>query len=180
MSDTELPGRPGAEQEVSGAKLAEIDAGAFRSEGPRTDTKVAALLTLLAAMIGATGVLGTVGTTVSRQSGAPVAAVLLGVAAVVIVVGLVMVVLVILPRFHRPGGQGIGALVTVAELPDPVAAREHYLKAGDDPLGYHAAGAWVHARMIVDRYRRIRRAGWVLLGGMVLALVGGLALGWGW
>jgi hypothetical protein len=159
---------------ATAAKLAETDAAAFRSEGPRTDTKVTALLSLLAALIGTTGVLGTIGTTYSRQSGAIVAAVLLSVAAAVLGVGFVLIVLVILPKLRRRDG-ALGTLVEVAELTDPAAARAYYLTKATDPLEHHAAGAWLHAGLVVGRYSRIRLADLVLLARIVLGLLGGLA-----
>src|SRR5437764_531645 len=167
------------ELEATAVSLAECDAAAFRSEGPRTDAKIAALLSLVAALIGTTGVIGTLGTVYSRQSGAIVAAVLLSCAAVVLCTGLVLVVLVILPMLHRPGGPP-GTLIEVADLKDPAATRAYYLKAALDPLAHHAATAWLHAGLVTGRYRRIRRAGLVLLAGLTLALAGGLAFGWGW
>lgn len=164
--------------EEAGAKLAEYDGTAFRSEGPRTDAKVGALLSLLVGVVGVVGVLGTLGTTVSRQARAYVAAGLLGAAAVVLVLGLLMIVLVILPRLYGPE-QRPGALGIVAALPDAAAARAHYRAAGEDPLAYRAADAWFHSKVMTQRYRRIRRAGVVVLLGIVLGLAGGLALGWG-
>jgi hypothetical protein len=164
---------------AAAAKLAETDAAAFRSEGPRTDTKVTALLSLLAALIGTVGVLGTIGAASSRQSGAITAAVLLSAAAAVLATGFVLIVLVILPKLRRRG-HALGALVELAELSDPAAARDYYLSKATDPLGHHAAGAWLHAGLVVGRYSRIRRAGLVLLAGIALGLLGGLAYSWGW
>lgn len=175
------PGEHGDEQLLAAAaKLAEHDAAAFRSEGPRTDTKITALLSLMAALIGITGVLGTLGATYSRQSGAIAAAVLLSLAALVLATGFVLIVLVILPKLRPRKGAAAGALIEVAELPDPAAARAYYLAKADDPLLHYATGAHLHAGLIVGRYTRIGRAGLIVLAGVVLGVLGGLAYGWGW
>jgi hypothetical protein len=188
-TDGALPGPapeaagPDAELDATAAKLAETDATAFRSEGPRTDAKVTALLSLLAALIGTTGILGTVATTHARQAGAIVSAVLLSLAAVVLCIGFVLIVLVILPKLRRPkhtGGGPLGALVEVSELKTTDEARAYYRAAATDPLGHHAAAALLHAWLVVGRYGRIRRAGLVLIAGIALALAGGLAFGWKW
>ena len=109
---------------------------------PKLTGKIAALLSLVAALIGTTGVIGTLGTVYSRQSGAIAAAILLSCAAVVLCTGLVLVVLVILPMLHRPGGPP-GTLIEVADLKDPATTRAYYLKAALDPLAHHAATAWM-------------------------------------
>ncbi|MBP2328565.1 hypothetical protein JOF56_008950 [Kibdelosporangium banguiense] len=178
----DTPPETDVELNAAAAKLAETDAASFRSEGPRTDTKVTALLSLLAALIGTTGVLGTLATVYSRQAGAVAAAVLLSAAAIVLSIGFVLIVLVILPKLHhrkRYGGGPLGALVEVSELKTLDEARTYYRKVATDPLGHHAAAALLHAGLVVGRYRRIRRAGLVLIAGIILALAGGLAFSWG-
>jgi hypothetical protein len=174
--ECELP-TPAAELVAVAARLAELDAVAFRSEAPRTDAKVGHMLSLVGAVGAVIGVVGTLGTAVSLRTGATAAAWLIGAAAVVIVAGLVMVFLMILPRLAAPAG---GPMVTVAELADQVAVRTHYLTAAQDPLDYVAGAAWLHARVAVGRYRRAFWSGVVLLAGLLLGLAGGLALGWGW
>jgi hypothetical protein len=169
--------------DATAAKLAESDAAAFRAEGPRTDTKVTGLLSLMASLVGVTGVLGTLATIRARQSGAPVAAVLISVAAAVLCLGFVLITLVILPklrRSRREGGGPLGSLVEVSELATVEQARAYYRKAATDPLGHHATAALLHAGLVVGRYGRIRRAGLVLITGIALALAGGLAYSWGW
>lgn len=78
------------ELDATAAKLAEADTAAFRAKGPRIDTKVTGLLSLMASLLGVTGLLGTLATIRARQTGAPVAAVLISAAAAVLCLGFVI------------------------------------------------------------------------------------------
>lgn len=168
-----------AETNMLAARLAAVDAEAFRSEGPRIDNRIGSLLTLMLGGLASSGVVGGLGASVSRQRHAYVAFGLLAVSAVVIVAGLVLIVRLILPRLTRVTPTS-GALALVAALPDVASARTHYQAAGRDCLAYQSALAYHHAVAITRRFFRFRTAGRVLMAGVVLATAGFLALGWGW
>jgi hypothetical protein len=188
-----------------GAALAAADADAFRSEGPRIDARIGTLASLVFAVLASTGAVGGVGTSISRARHAEVATWLLVAGAVAFAVGFVMIVRLILPRLVRvTPATGVlawaaalplvgplvrrltrirpapGALAQVAALPDTTAAAAYYAAAAEDCLAYQATDAWAHGVAIARRFRRFRRAGWVLTTAVVLAAAGFLALGWGW
>lgn len=161
-----------------GAQLAAVDAEAFRQEGPRADNRVGILATLLLGLLAAAGGIGALNVLTNRAHHAPVATVLLCAGATVFVVGLIAIVRLILPRLSRKVSRE-GVLGVVASLPDVEAACEHYRQAAQDRLAYQAACAWAHARLITRRNRRLRRGGWLLVLGVVLAAAGLVALGLG-
>lgn len=166
--------------DTTAAQLAAADATSIQAEGPRIDNRIGILLSLLLGGLASSSVLGGVGASISRQRHAYVATGLLVAAAVVIVVGLVLIVRLVLPRLTRRVTAQSGALARLAELPDAAAARDYYRAAVGDCLAYQALLAWSHAVGIRRRYRRFRRAGYVLVVGVLLATAGFLALGWGW
>ena len=166
--------------EASAAALAATDADAFRQEGPRIDNRVNTLLTLVLGGLASSGGLGGVGAAVSHRQHAYLAMWLLVAAAVVILTGLVLIVELILPRLTRQVTVRSGHLARVAALPDQAAAHAYYQAAAQDCLAHQALAAWSHATAIRRRFRRFRRAGYVLLAGVLLATAGFLALGWGW
>jgi hypothetical protein len=169
-----------SEHNALAATLAAADAQAFREEGPRIDNRIGTLLSLLLGGMASSSVLGGVGASLSRERHADVAMVLLATAAVVIAVGLVLIVRLILPRLSPRITARSGALAQVAALPDVAAVRDFYRVAAQDRLGYQAGLARAHAVAIRRRFFRFRRAGWVLVAGVLLATCGFLALGWGW
>lgn len=169
-----------ARRDQAAALLAAADADAFRAEGPRIDGRIGTLLSLVLGGLASSGAVGGVGGSVSRERHAHVAMGLLAVAAVVILAGLVLVVRLILPRLTRRVTPNSWSLAHVADLPTLAAARAYYRDAAQDCLTYQASQARSHAVAIRRRFRRFRRAGWVLLAGVGLAAAGFLALGWGW
>lgn len=174
------PSTSTATVDMVAAGLAAADAESFRGEGPRIDARIGTLLSLVLGGLASSGAVGGIGGSVSRTRHAYLAMSLLALASVVIVVGLVLVVRLILPRMTRRVTVHSWSLAHVADLPDTTAARVYYRAAARDCLAYQACQARSHAVAIRRRFRRFRRAGWVLLVGVVLAAVGFLALGWGW
>jgi hypothetical protein len=170
-----------AEHSAAAAALAAADAGEFRAEGPRIDGRIATLASLVLGALASGGVLGGLGTSVSHQRHAYLAQGLLMGAAVVLVAGLLLFVRLLLPRLTKVTAQS-GALARLSVLPDAQAARRYYLAAvvTDQGLSHQAAAAHRHAVGIARRMRRFRRAGYVLVSGVVLAAAGFLALAWGW
>lgn len=170
-----------AAHHAAAAALAAADAEAFRQEGPRIDDRINTLLALVVGALASASVVGGVGGSVSHARHAYLAEGLLTASAVVIVAGLLLVARLILPRLtwvtDRPG-----PLARVSVLPDTAAARRFYLAAAldDGGLSHQAGAAHRHAVAIARRFRRFRRAGYVLVGGLVLALAGSLALAGGW
>lgn len=165
---------------ATAAALAAADADAFRQEGPRIDGRIGTLLSLMLGALASSGAIGGVGATVSRQHHAYVATGLLTTSALVIVAGLALILRLILPRLTRRVTAQSGALALVADLPDVASARAHYRVAAQDCLTYQSSLAWSHAVAIRRRFRRFRRAGIVLLVGVLLAAAGFLALSGGW
>lgn len=171
---------PGCQRDQAAAVLAAADAAAFRAEGPRIDARIGTLLSLVLGALASGGVVGGLGGSLSRARHAYLALGLLAAAAVVIVVGVVLIVRLILPRLSNGVTPHSWSLAHVAELPDLVAVRAYYQAAAQAPLSHQARQAHSHAVAIRRRFRRFRRAGWVLVAGVVLAAAGFLALGWGW
>ena len=165
--------------EAAAARLAAADADAIRQEGPRSDTRIGLLLSLLLGGAASASVFGGLGTELAHARHAYVATGLLAAAAVVVVVGLVLIVGLILPRLSRRVTAQSGVLAQVANLPGHQAVREFYRAAAIDPLGHQVRAVRSHAVGIQRRLYRLRRAGWVLVAGIVLATAGWLALGWG-
>lgn len=168
-----------ATRDAAGAALAAKDADTFRQEGPRIDNRIAGLLSLVLGALASSGLVGGVGASLSRQRHAYLAMGLLGCSAVVLSAGLLLTVRLILPRLTKVTARST-TLAHVAALPDAAAARAHYGTAAQDCLTYQATAAWSHAIAITRRFRRFRRAGRVLLVGVLLATAGFLALSWGW
>jgi hypothetical protein len=162
------------------AELAAADADAFRAEGPRIDNRIGTLVNLVIGAVAASGGIGGVAGLISRQHHAYVATTLLGVSAVVLMAGFLLIGRLILPRITPSPTSQSWSLAWVADLPDADAARDYYETAADDLDTHLCLQAWSHAVSIRRRFRRFRTAGRVLAVGAVLALVGFLALAWGW
>jgi hypothetical protein len=167
-----------AHHHATGAALAAQDADAFRQEGPRIDNRITSLLSFVLGALISGGFVGGASALVSHHH-AYLATALLTTAAAVLATGVLLHVRLILPRLTTVTDQS-GPLARVADLPDPAAARQHYLTAARDCLTYQATAAWCHAVGITRRNRRFRRAGRLLLTGVLLAAAGFIALRQGW
>lgn len=151
------------------AKLAEADAQAYWREMPRTDAKIAALLSVITALIAAGGLVAAL---LPRKQ-TLVAFVLLGGAGLTAFAALILLILVMVPVLGGP-------LQQIAQLPTAEAAREHYLVAGKDPLAHHAASSRLTAQIAVRRFSKIRRAAFIELAALPQLLLGLAALWLGW